>query len=117
MEEKYLILSDIHGNVSAFDAVLADCRNERFAGAALLGDSIDYGMRSNEILRKLEELEASGWNILVNIWGNHEKLAVDRDLERLSSDRGRTMAEYTARQLDGESRRYIREKMNREGPQ
>ena len=119
MEEKYLILSDIHGNVSAFDAVLKDCDKEEFAGIIILGDCIDYGMRSNDIIKKLIELENNEWKekILVNIWGNHEKLVVDKDLERLSSDRGRVMAEYTAKQLTMDSVRYINEKMNKKGIQ
>ena len=53
MAEKYLILSDIHGNVGAFDAVLADCCGEEFAGVILLGDAIDYGMRSDDIIKKI----------------------------------------------------------------
>lgn len=119
MEEKFLILSDIHGNVSAFDAVLDDCQNEAFSGVILLGDLIDYGMRSNEIVQKLIELESDAWKdkILVNIWGNHEKLVVDKDLERLSSDRGRVMAQYTARQLSSESVDYINDNMNKAGIQ
>ena len=119
MEEKYLILSDIHGNVSAFDAVLSDCRDELFTGIIILGDCIDYGMRSNEIIQKLVELEKSEWQdkIIVNIWGNHEKLVVDKDLERLSSDRGRVMAQYTARQLSIESVDYINTAMNKSGKQ
>ena len=117
MEEKVLVLSDIHGNVSALDAVLADCAGETFSGVVLLGDHIDYGTRSGAVLRKLEGLAAGGWKILADIWGNHEKLAVDRDLERLSTDRGRAMAAWTAKQLDGGAWRYIREKMNREGMQ
>lgn len=119
MEEKYLVLSDIHGNVSAFDAVMNDCSGEIFTGVILLGDLIDYGMRSNEIVQKLIELEAGDWknNIIVNIWGNHEKLVVDKDLERLSSDRGRVMARYTARQLSDTSVEYIRKSMNRAGIQ
>ncbi len=119
MEDKYLVLSDIHGNVSAFDAVLADCRNETFTGIILLGDLIDYGMRSNEIVRKLIGLEADKWKnrIIVNIWGNHEKLVIDKDLERLSSDRGRVMAQYTARQLSELSVGYIRQAMNTKGIQ
>ena len=118
-ENKYLVLSDIHGNVSAFDATMADCVNETFAGIILLGDLIDYGMRSNEIVQKLIELENGAWKnkIIVNIWGNHEKLVVDKDLERLSSDRGRIMAKYTARQLSADSLDYINEHMNREGLQ
>lgn len=117
MEEKYLILSDIHGNVSAFDAVMKDCEGEEFTGILLLGDCIDYGMRSNEIVQKLTELSKHEWKnrILVNIWGNHEKLVVDKDLERLSSDRGRVMAEYTSRQLSEQSLDYLYHTMNRAG--
>lgn len=119
MEERYLILSDIHGNVSAFDAVMNDCARETFEGVILLGDLIDYGMRSNEIVQKLIKLEVGDWKdkIIVNIWGNHEKLVVDKDLERLSSDRGRVMAKYTARQLSEESVEYIQKSMNKAGIQ
>lgn len=119
MEEKYLVLSDIHGNTSAFDAVMNDCAEEIFGGIILLGDLIDYGMRSNEIVQKLIELEAGDWKnkIVVNIWGNHEKLVVDKDLERLSSDRGRVMARYTARQLSHASVAYIQQSMNKKGIQ
>lgn len=119
MEDKYLILSDIHGNVSAFDAVLTDCRNEFFAGIVLLGDLIDYGIRSNEIIQKLKQQETGAWEgkIVVNIWGNHEKITVDKDLGRLSSDRGRSMADYTAKHLSSESVEYIHSRMNRTGVQ
>lgn len=117
MEERFLILSDIHGNVSAFDSVMKDCEQEEFKGVIILGDCIDYGMRSNEIIKKLISLDRGAWKnkIIVNIWGNHEKLVVDKDLERLSSDRGRVMARYTARQLSSESVAYINTAMNKEG--
>lgn len=119
MHYKYLVLSDIHGNISAFDAVLEDCQGECFTGVILLGDSIDYGMRSNEIIQKLIKLRETNWQnrIIVNIWGNHEKLIIDKDLERLSSDRGRVMARYTARQLTQESVSYLKESMNCNGIQ
>ena len=119
MEEKYLILSDIHGNVSAFDAVMNDCAKDTFAGVILLGDLIDYGMRSNEIIHKLIALSEHEWKdkIVVNIWGNHEKLIVDKDLERLSSDRGRVMARYTAKQLSNASVKYIKHSMEKAGMQ
>lgn len=119
LEDKYLILSDIHGNVSAFEAILSDCQGECFKGVILLGDCIDYGMRSNEIIVKLKELSETNWKnrIIVNIWGNHEKLVIDKDLEQLSSDRGRVMARYTAKQLSAESVNYIKNVMNRDGIQ
>lgn len=116
-EKKYIILSDIHGNVSAFDAVLNDCKKDNFDGVILLGDLIDYGMRSNDIITKLILLESKEWNnkIIVNIWGNHEKLVIDKDLERLSSDRGRIMAKYTAKNLFPVSVEYIDKNMNKSG--
>ena len=114
MEKKYLILSDIHGNVSAFNAILDECVNELFAGIIILGDLIDYGMRSNDIIEMLVDLSEGKWKnrITVNIWGNHEKLVVDRDLDKLSTDRGRAMAEYTASRLSINSIDYIRNQMN-----
>lgn len=56
MEEEYLKLSDIHGNVSAFDTVLNHVEKDVFSGVILLGDCIDYGMRSNEIIQKIIDL-------------------------------------------------------------
>ena len=113
MEDKYLILSDIHGNVSAFDSVYEDCKNECFRGVILLGDLIDYGMRSNDIIKKIDSLGTKEWSIVINIWGNHEKLVVDKDLERLSSDRGRVIAGYTAKNLSTASLEYINSRMNK----
>lgn len=117
MEERYLILSDIHGNVSAFESVLYECSDEEFAGIILLGDQIDYGMRSSEIISMFRELSEGCWKdrILANIWGNHEKLAIDRDLERLSTDRGRVMSKYTRDHLTEEDIQYIETVMEKEG--
>ena len=117
MEKKYLLLSDIHGNLSALQAVLKDCQGDDFSGIFILGDCIDYGMRSNEILQKLKEMAQGVWKdkIIVNLWGNHEKLVVDKDLARLSSDRGREMARYTAEHLSTESLAYMDVSMNKQG--
>lgn len=117
MEKKYLILSDIHGNLSAFHAVRKDCENEIFHGIILLGDCIDYGMRSNEVIRELQELECDLWNekVIANLWGNHERLVIHKDLERLSSDRGRVIAAYTEKQLTESSIHYIKSQMNSNG--
>ena len=117
MEQKYLILSDIHGNVSALNSVLADCKNDSFSGIILLGDCIDYGMRSNEIIAMLQELSKGAWKnkVLINIWGNHEQLLVNKNLERLSSDRGREIAKYTADHMSDNAMAYIQKIMNQAG--
>lgn len=48
---KLVILSDIHGNLSALQAVIQDFQSKYSPEAiVLLGDLIDYGMRSNEVI-------------------------------------------------------------------
>ena len=113
----YLILSDLHGNISAMNAVLEDCKDLALSGIILLGDLVDYGMRSNEMVELLKELFQGAWKgkVLSNLWGNHEKLVIDRDLERLSSDRGRVMANYTREHLSEASLQFIENEMEREG--
>lgn len=116
---EYLILSDIHGNVSAFEAVLRECSEEHFSGIVILGDCIDYGMRSNEIIKKIIDLENGEWKdrIMVNLCGNHEKIVMDKDYENLSSERGRVISRYTAAHLNEVSAKYISSAMNKEGKQ
>lgn len=116
-EKKYLILSDIHGNVSAFESVLKDCGSEEFVGVFLLGDCIDYGMRSNEIIEKLILLKNNEWKgkVLTDIRGNHEQFMIDGGMEKISSDRGRVMARYTADKLSAGSFEYIKTEMEKSG--
>lgn len=48
---KVILFADIHANLSAFEAVLADIEKHYQPDAMIsLGDFIDYGMRSNELL-------------------------------------------------------------------
>lgn len=110
---RYIVLSDIHANLSALQAVLDDIRAKYSPdGLMLLGDLIDYGMRSNEIIDKIEGLE---YPVLVNLCGNHEKAILDMDLSHFSSDRGREMLMYTASRLSVKSKDYIRQNMTVEG--
>ena len=51
-----LILSDIHGNVSALESVLNDVYKSYSPDAlALLGDFVDYGMRSDEVIKIIKK--------------------------------------------------------------
>lgn len=55
---KLVILSDIHGNLSALQAVIQDFQSKYSPEAiVLLGDLIDYGMRSNEVIELIQNLE------------------------------------------------------------
>ncbi len=99
---KILVVSDIHGNLSALEAVLEAESLEALEGIILLGDVIDYGPRSNEVIHRIKELPDH--KILVNLWGNHEAAVCKKDYRRFSSERGKQSAAITGRELTWECR-------------
>lgn len=109
---KVLILSDIHGNLSALQQVLERAKGCHIDACVLLGDLIDYGMHSNEVLQELEQLP---YPCLCSIWGNHEYAVFMQDYSRFSSRRGQLCAQYTRTQLNEPAWNYLREEMSPAG--
>lgn len=102
---KTLIMSDIHGNIHALNAVLERIEKDiDIKQCILLGDIIDYGMYSNEVIERLKSMSVS---ILCNIWGNHEEAIVNNHFEHFSSDRGKASAMYTKSILNAASLNYM----------
>jgi len=108
--DKFIVLSDIHANLTALKAVLFDIQKQGYSPDAfiILGDIINYGMRPNEVISELSNLP---YPIVVNLMGNHEKSLIDSDLNRFSTERGKQMLDYTASILTDNSLLYIKEKM------
>lgn len=98
-------MSDIHGNLIALKKVLQKVRQESIAGVIMLGDLIDYGPSSNEVIELLSQIP----NHLVycNIWGNHEYSIMKDDYSGFSTDRGKISARYTKNNLTDRSLEYI----------
>lgn len=107
-----VILSDIHGNQSALYNVITEIKELNIDTCILLGDLIDYGMHSNEVIQLINKLPCS---ILCNIWGNHEQAIVSEDYSRFSSVRGQECAMYTRGLLDENSWNYIKSTMTNSG--
>jgi predicted phosphodiesterase len=63
---RYLILSDIHANITALDTVLAAAEG-RWERAICLGDIVGYGPDPNEAVDRIRTLDC------VAIRGNHDK--------------------------------------------
>jgi len=104
---KVLILSDIHANLSALEAVLRDAR-ERWGDVPIihLGDIVDYGMRPHQCIELLRTL---GKQVLLHLKGNHELALLDQDCSRFSGERGREASRATARILKDVDLSYIRD--------
>lgn len=64
---RFLILSDIHANLEALDAVLRDAAGRRYDAILCLGDIVGYGPNPNEVAAWVRS------NADVVIRGNHDK--------------------------------------------
>ena len=71
------ILSDIHGNLAAFDAALADIAGEAPDVLAILGDYALNGPRPGEVVERARELERAG---AIVIQGNTDIAVADLDV-------------------------------------
>jgi diadenosine tetraphosphatase ApaH/serine/threonine PP2A family protein phosphatase len=67
---RYLVLTDIHANLEAFDTCLADARRRRFDKTVILGDLVGYGADPNAIIERVQELAP-----VAIVRGNHDKVA------------------------------------------
>ncbi|NLX11567.1 MAG: metallophosphoesterase family protein [Chloroflexi bacterium] len=70
MRVRIAVLADIHGNLPAFEAVLADIRRHAPDQVIVAGDVINRGPQSQECL---QAVRATGWPV---VFGNHEELVL-----------------------------------------
>jgi predicted phosphodiesterase len=96
----FLIVSDIHGNREALEAVLADARGQ-YDRIVCLGDLAGYGADPNFIV------DWARANVSAIVRGNHDKLCAG--LESLYSYRpaARAAAEWTVNTLTAENRTFL----------
>ena len=61
MTRKIALLSDIHGNLTALKAVLADAKKEKVTDYWILGDVVMQGPASSAIFEQIEALKPEIW--------------------------------------------------------
>ncbi len=66
---RYLVISDIHANLEAFETVLAEAGPLGYDKILLLGDLVGYGADPNAVCDRVRELEPEAM-----IRGNHDKV-------------------------------------------
>jgi diadenosine tetraphosphatase ApaH/serine/threonine PP2A family protein phosphatase len=67
---RYLVLTDIHANLEALDAVLTDARARGYAKTLVLGDLVGYGADPNAVVERVRALAPAAI-----VRGNHDKVA------------------------------------------
>lgn len=102
---RYLIISDIHANLAALEAVLEETGD--FDAVWCLGDLVGYGPDPNECVARIKELGAT------TVVGNHDCAALGQlSLDQFNQD-ARTANAWTREQLTAESRAYLESLLKR----
>lgn len=96
------VLTDIHANREAFEAVLADVAGHGVDRVALLGDIVGYGADPEWCCDKAEALVAEG---AICVRGNHDNAAAGA-AEAMSSLARRAL-EWTAARLSGAQKAFL----------
>lgn len=98
---RYAILSDIHGNLEALQAVLREPALAAADRILCLGDTVGYGANPQECIDLLREHGA------ICIAGNHDWAAAGKvDSTRFNAAARQALA-WTARQLDAEHQHFL----------
>jgi predicted phosphodiesterase len=99
------VLSDIHGNSIALEAVLADLARTRVDQIVIAGDIINWGPFSAQVV---ERIAREGWSV---IRGNNEFYLLDYDTPRAPaewSDPGQfPLIPWLSRQMNGRCRTIV----------
>jgi len=96
------ILSDIHGNLEALEAVLEDVVRRRPDAIACLGDFVGYGAAPNECIARVRPL------IEVAVAGNHDLAACGRIRLGYFNPDASKAAIWTTEALTPEHAEYLR---------
>lgn len=99
---KLTVISDIHGNLEAFKAVLADIDRLGLETVVCLGDNIGYGPDPDQVVKLLRSRN------IPSIMGNHELGLVDRNSLSWFNTPARRSLLQTKELLSAEALAYLK---------
>jgi predicted phosphodiesterase len=99
---RYLILSDIHANREALEAVLGSVRRKRWDKAVVLGDVVGYGANPNQAIEAVRSLKP-----MVAIRGNHDKVCSGVENGEMFNRVALQAAMWTRRKLTRSNLRWL----------
>jgi predicted phosphodiesterase len=97
---RYLIISDLHANLEALEAVLRDCAG-KYDQAICCGDLVGYGADPNPVTEWVRG------NCPVVVRGNHDRASTGQDDLEWFNPVARQAAEWTLGSLSPENAGYI----------
>jgi len=95
------IVSDIHANIEALEAVVDDITAQKVDETACLGDLVGYGASPNECVALVKQ------HCPISLLGNHDAAALGALSTENFNIHARIAIEWTTENLSAESRSYL----------
>ena len=99
---RYLVISDIHANLEAFETVMAEAKPIGYDKVLLLGDLVGYGADPNAICERVRELKPDAL-----IRGNHDKVGSGVESPEGFNAVARNAIKWTYETLTKENREWL----------
>jgi len=100
---RFAVISDIHANLEALEAVLDDIDNQNVDEIICLGDVVGYGANPNECL----ELVKSRCSVI--LLGNHDAAAIEMLSTQHFNIHAKIAIEWTSQSLKKENKAFLSE--------
>ena len=99
---RYLVISDIHANLEAFEAVMAEGKRIGYDKVLLLGDLVGYGADPNAICERVRDMKPDAL-----IRGNHDKVGSGVESPEGFNAVARSAIRWTYETLTNENREWL----------
>ena len=100
---RYLILSDIHSNQEALEAVLRAVHRRHYDGVICMGDLVGYGASPNPVVTRVRKFKG-----LAAVRGNHDKVCSGLEDGRNFNAAARQAALWTLSKLRPENKEFLK---------
>ena len=99
---RFAIFSDIHANLEAFEAVLADARENQCTDFVCLGDVVGYNANPHECVERVREMDCP------IVKGNHDEQASLLESSRDFNEMAEAAIQWTRDHLSEEDKEWLR---------
>src|SRR5438067_2636326 len=100
---RFAIFSDIHANLEALEAVLADARENKCTDFVCLGDVVGYNANPHECVARVREMDCP------IVKGNHDEQASLIESSRDFNEMAEQAIEWTREHLTDEDKQWLRD--------
>jgi diadenosine tetraphosphatase ApaH/serine/threonine PP2A family protein phosphatase len=99
---KYALISDIHGNLDALEAVFENLKDEKIDQWVCLGDVVGYGANPEQCVEAVREKGC------ITIAGNHDFAAIGKVDTEFFNPYAKKSIEWTTANLSEDAKHYLR---------